>query len=146
MAVIVKPIKVTVVRAKREDKIDSRVSVEYHPFMRIPEIYKNLNSSLAFQRVLHAMENCLGTPVASISTEFKELLREVFLEEYPNLCCSPARAILSGWIKGVPAAVKAQPSSQWKHQTSQALLVLDLFETLAYRNLPKKKVKKGNTK
>jgi len=109
------------------------MSQQYFPFMSMEEVYKVDDKGLTYNRILQAFSAFKIPPIA-ISTKFKDLITQVLKDEFPALRCSTARAIIEGRIPGVPLPAECIHVG-WKLRIKQMLYLLDIFETIAYRQL-----------
>lgn len=114
----------------------------YQPFLPVPECYRGVHRPMTRERILQAFSSVLGLPTATISTKFRELINAVVEEEYPDFCCSTARAIVEGRLTGVPLPMVSIPYNLRK-RLDQALFLLDLFETVLFRWMEEEVSKKS---
>lgn len=107
----------------------------YFPFMSARDVYEHDDEGLTFNRVLQAF-SAFKIPSAAISTDFKLYLNRLIRDNFPDLRCSVARAIIEGRIPGVPIPA-AHIHIGWRHRVRQMLYLLDIFETIAYLHVEK---------
>lgn len=102
----------------------------YVPFCSARDSYDS-TTDIQLDRILNAFFTEFRISKFLLKADFREYIERIMASHYPDLKCSPARAVMEGRIPGVPRMIDDMPPMT-KKKIQHCLILMDLFETIVY--------------